>query len=274
MRTIDTGTDHLLATVADGVATLTLNRPERRNALSTPMVEALGRVVPLLDDDPDVGCLVLTGAGGAFCAGGDVLDFNERGGEGGGALEVDPAAVAEQLEHQQLTVGRLYRARTPVLAAVPGAAAGAGLGLALAADLRVGSTRALMVTAFTGVALSGDFGVAWLLQQLVGPAKARELLFLSPRLDAGASADLGLLDRVCAEDELEATTLELARRLADGPRHALRLIKQNLLDATHQTLEESMAAEIPRHKSCGITADHLGAVRAFAAKQVPVFNRG
>jgi len=271
---LDTGTDDLLVAVEDGIATITLNRPERRNALSVPMIEALGRVIPVLDDDPEVGCLVLTGAGQAFCAGGDVIDFDERGGEGGGASEVDPAAVAEQLAHQRATVGALHRARTPVVASLPGAAAGAGLGLALAADLRVGSTRTLMVTAFAGVALSGDFGVAWLLQQLVGPAKARELLFLSPRLDAQACAELGLLDRVCPEAELEQTTGALARQLADGPRYALSLIKQNLLDAPHQTLDESMAAEVPRHKACGITADHVAAVAAFARKERPRFNQG
>ncbi|MCR1783237.1 enoyl-CoA hydratase/isomerase family protein [Nocardioides carbamazepini] len=273
MTTIETGTDHLLASVDEGVGTLTLNRPERRNALSHEMVEALGRAIPLLDEDPEVGCLVITGAGGAFCSGGDVLDFHDSGGEGGGADEIDPTAVAEQLEHQKLTVGALYRARTPVVASLPGAAAGAGLGLALAADLRVGSARALMVTAFASVGLSGDFGVAWLLQRLVGPAKARELLFLNPRVDAQAAADLGLLDRLCTEQELSAATTTLARRLADGPRGALAAIKQNLVDAADQTLEDSMAAEIRRHKACGITADHIAAVAAFAAKQKAVFNR-
>lgn len=273
MTTIDTGTDHLLASVADGVGTLTLNRPERRNALSQEMVEALGRAIPVLDKDPAVGCIVITGAGGAFCSGGDVLDFHDRGGEGGGADEIDPTAVAEQLEHQLLTTGALYRAQTPVVASLPGAAAGAGLGLALAADLRVGGSRALMVTAFASVGLSGDFGVAWLLQRLVGPAKARELLFLNPRVDAAAAAELGLLDRVCAEDELATTTAALAQQLAAGPRGALAAIKQNLLDAADQTLEEAMAAEIPRHKACGITPDHVAAVAAFARKEKPVFNR-
>lgn len=273
MAAVETGTDHLLVDVTDGIATLTLNRPDRRNALSTEMIEALGRVVPDLDDDPSVGCLVITGAGRAFCAGGDVLDFDERGGEGGGSDQVDEEAAAAQLAHQENTVGALHRARTPVIAALPGAAAGAGLGLALAADLRVGTERTLIVTAFVNVALSGDFGVAWLLDRLVGPARARELMFLSPRVDAATAERLGLLNRVCTEDELEATTRELARRLADGPRSTLRLIKQNLLEAPHQTLSESMAAEVPRHKACGITEDHVVAVRAFAAKQTPVFNR-
>lgn len=274
MATIQTGTDHLLVDVTDGIATITLNRPERRNAISVEMIEALGRVVPQLDEDPEVGCLVITGAGRAFCAGGDVIDFDERGGEGGGSDQIDPEAVAEQVRHQEMTIGALYRARTPVIASLPGAAAGAGLGLALAADLRVGTERSLVVTAFVNVALSGDFGVAWLLERLVGPAKARELLFLSPRVDGRAAADLGLIDRLCAEGELEETTHALARQLADGPRHAMRLIKENLLDAPHQTLSESMAGEVPRHKSCGITSDHVAAVRAFATKQKPVFNQG
>lgn len=273
MRALETGTDHVLASVHEGVGTITLNRPERRNALSTEMMTGFARCFEELDEDPDTGCIVLTGAGSAFCAGGDVLDFEARGGEGGGADRVDPAAVAEQLEHQRATVGRIHASRTPVVAALPGAAAGAGLGLALAADLRIGSTRTLMVTAFASVALSGDFGVAWLLHQQVGPSKARELLFLSPRLDAQQCLDLGLLTSVCAEEELETATLDLARRLADGPRETLTRIKQNLVDAPTQTLDESMAAEVPRHKECGLTEDHIGAVRAFARKQAPVFNR-
>ncbi|WP_435202524.1 enoyl-CoA hydratase-related protein [Janibacter sp. GS2] len=265
-------TDHIRYDVTEGVATITLNRPERRNALSVPMIERLGELLAEAEAAPDVRVLVLTGAGGSFCAGGDVQQFDEDGGEGGGATEVDPAAVAEQIRHQELTVGRIHAFTKPVIASLPGAAAGAGLGLAFAADLRIGTPRTIMATAFAAVALSGDFGVAWLLERLVGPATARELLLLNPRLDGTACLDLGLLNRVVPEDELTERTTELARQLATGPALALAHLKRNLLEVPGQTLSEAMAAEVPRHKECGLTADHVEAARAFVEKRPPVFD--
>lgn len=268
-----TDTDHVLYDLTDGIATITLNRPDRRNAMSVPMIERLGELLAQTDEDPAVRALVLTGAGRAFCAGGDVQQFDADGGEGGGATEVDPAAVAEQLRHQELTVGRLHAFTKPTIAALPGAAAGAGLGLALATDLRIGTPRTVVATAFATVALSGDFGVAWLLDRLVGPARARELMLLNPRLDGQACLDLGLLTRLVPEDELEEGTRTLATQLADGPGLALANIKRNLREAPHQTLSQSMAAEVPRHKACGLTGDHVEAARAFVEKRPPVFAR-
>ena len=268
-----TSTDHVLHDVTDGVATITLNRPDRRNAMSHPMIEGLGELLEEFAHDSRVRSLVLTGAGRAFCAGGDVQQFDADGGEGGGASEVDPAAVAEQLRHQELTVGRIHAFPKPVVAALPGAAAGAGLGLAFAADLRIGTPRTVMATAFAGVALSGDFGVTWFLHQLVGPARARELLLLNPRLDGQACLDLGLLTELVPEEDLADRTHKVARRLADGPALALAHLKTNLREAPFQTLSEAMAAEVPRHKECGLTADHIEAVRAFVEKRSAVFGR-
>lgn len=268
-----TDTDHVLHDLTDGVATITLNRPDRRNAMSEPMIERLGELLQESADDSRVRALVLTGAGRAFCAGGDVQQFDADGGEGGGASEVDPAAVAEQVHHQELTVGRIHTFPKPVLASLPGAAAGAGLGLALAADLRIGTPRCVMATAFATVALSGDFGVAWFLHQLVGPARARQLLLLNPRLDGQACLDLGLLNEMAPEEELAERTHEVARRLADGPALALAHIKQNLREVPFQTLSEAMRAEVPRHKECGLTEDHVEAASAFVEKRTPVFAR-
>lgn len=264
-------TDHVLYDVADGVATITLNRPDRRNAMSRSMMEGLSAHLEQAERDSAVRALVITGAGRAFCAGGDVQDFNEQGGEGGGATEVDPAALAAQLQNQEETVGRIHRFPKPVIASLPGAAAGAGLGIALAADLRIGSPRTVVATAFAAVALSGDYGVAWFLVRLVGPAKARELLMLNPRLDGQACLDLGLLNRLVPEDELAEQTAALARQLADGPSLTLAHIKSNLLEAPRQTLSESMTAEVRRHKECGLSADHIEAARAFVEKRPPVF---
>jgi 2-(1,2-epoxy-1,2-dihydrophenyl)acetyl-CoA isomerase len=268
---LDTGTDDLLAAVDDGVATIVLNRPARRNALSPEMLAALARVLRRLDGADDAGVLVITGAGPAFCAGGDVKGFSERGGEGGTAAQADPAAVAEQQEIQRATIGALHAFAQPVIAALPGAAAGAGLGFALAADLRIGTPRTVLTTAFARVGLSGDYGTAWLLRQLVGPARAAELMFLSDRVDADAALRLGLLNWVVAQDELGPRTAELAARLARGPRLALASMKRNLLLAGQAGLGEAMDAEVPRHKECGVTDDHREAVAAFVEKREPRF---
>jgi 2-(1,2-epoxy-1,2-dihydrophenyl)acetyl-CoA isomerase len=268
---LDTGTDDLLAAVDDGVATIVLNRPARRNALSPEMLAALARVLRRLDGADDAGVLVITGAGPAFCAGGDVKGFSERGGEGGTAAQADPAAVAEQQEIQRATIGALHAFAQPVIAALPGAAAGAGLGFALAADLRIGTPRTVLTTAFARVGLSGDYGTAWLLRQLVGPARAAELMFLSDRVDADAALRLGLLNWVVAADELRPRTAELAARLARGPRLALASMKRNLLLAGQAGLGEAMDAEVPRHKECGVTDDHREAVAAFVEKREPRF---
>ncbi|WP_028659906.1 enoyl-CoA hydratase/isomerase family protein [Nocardioides insulae] len=267
-------TTDLLTDVTDGVGTITLNRPERRNALSRPMIEGLIEALRTMESSRAVGAIVLTGAGGAFCSGGDVQRFDESGGEGGGSDEVDQEAVELQRQHQGETVGRIHRCRKPVLAAIPGAVAGAGIGLALAADLRIGTPRTVFATAFGGVGLAGDYGVAWLLERLVGPAKARELMFLNPKIRGEDCQRLGLVNWTVPEDELADRTAEIAGRLAAGPSHALEGMKQNLLRAAHEDLDASMHAEVPLHKGTGLTADHVAAVRAFVEKQAPTFPTG
>lgn len=264
----------VLTDIEDGVGTITLNRPERRNALSEAMIVGVAQAMAEMEASRRVGVIVITGAGGAFCSGGDVQVFEEQGGEGAGAAEVDPRLVDEQRFHQRATVGRIYRCAKPVVASLPGAAAGAGLGLALAADLRIGSSRTVMATAFGAVGLSGDYGVAWLLHQLVGPSAAREMLFLGTRVRAEECLVLGLVNQLVAEEDLPAATHELAQRLARGPSMALAGMKQNLLRAPFEDLEASMDAEVPLHKGTGTTEEHLAAVKAFVSKQTPAFSSG
>ena len=264
----------VLVEVTNGVGTITLNRPERRNALSDAMIEGLSDALNRMEASREVGAIVLTGAGRAFCAGGDVQNFHEQGGEGAGSAEVDQGAVEEQRRHQEETVGRIHRCRKPVLASLSGAVAGAGIGLALAADLRIGSPRTVFATAFGAVGLAGDFGVAWLLDRLVGPAKARELMFLNPRIRGEECLALGLINWVVPEEELEQRTSEIAAQLANGPSHALDGMKQNLLRAPHEDLATSMSAEVPLHKATGLTEDHVAAVMAFVAKEKPTFPIG
>lgn len=269
MTELDPGTPDLLATVEDGVAVLTLNRPDRRNALSEAMISNLGRLLGQLEKDDDVGCVVLTGAGGAFCAGGDVKGFAER----------SPGAADAGQEHRQRasqrdTSGRLWRMAKPTIAMLPGPAAGAGLSLALACDLRYGASTAVLTTAFAKVGLSGDYGSAWFLVRLVGPAKARELLLLSERVPVDEAARIGLVNAVFDPDRLEPEVMVIARRLAHGPRAAQAYIKENVALALSTGLEDYMDVEVTHHLACFATDDHAEAARAFVDKREPVFGRG
>jgi 2-(1,2-epoxy-1,2-dihydrophenyl)acetyl-CoA isomerase len=270
MSDIDTGTDDLLGRIEDGVAVLTLNRPERRNAFSPAMVTALGRVLADLEVDDAVGAVVLTGAGAAFCAGGDVkmMASNE-------AL-FDPDASFDHLVHlqrvnQRATSVRLWQMAKPTIAALPGAAAGAGLALALACDLRYAADTAVLTTAFARVGFAGDYGGTWFLSRLVGSAKAKELYFFSERLSAAEAADLGLVNKVFPAETLQTEVMTLARRLADGPRLALRYMKENINRAVHGELAECSDLEVTHHAHTGTTEDHKEAARAFVEKREPTF---
>src|SRR5579875_3380394 len=241
---LDTGTEELLATVDDGVAVLTMNRPERRNALTPTMLRALGATLARVEVDDEGG--------------------------GGGRATIDGRIHRQRLD-QRATSGRLFEMPKPTIAMVPGPAAGAGLSLALACDLRYGAERAVLTTAFARVALAGDYGGTWFLTRLVGPAKARELYFLSPRLDASEALGLGLLNAVVPDDQLEAETLAVARRLAAGPRVAYRYMKENLNRAVLGELGECLDMEAAHHIRTGLTEDHREAAAAFVDKREPVF---
>ena len=270
-RTIETGTDHLHARVEERVAVLTMNRPERRNALSGEMIAGLALALNEAETATDVGCIVLTGAGGAFCAGGDVKGMDEGNrSRSAASVPIDVRIHAQRLS-QRNTAGRIYEMPKPVGGSIPGAAAGAGLSLALACDLRIASENALFVTAFARVGFSGDYGGTWFLTQLVGPAKARELYYLSERIDAKQAERLGLVNRVVAESALEAQTLELARRLANGPTVAYRYMKENINRAVSGEFGDCIDLEATHHVHTGLTEDHREATRAFVEKREPSF---
>ena len=269
-RTLDTGTDDVLARVEDGVGVIVLNRPERRNAVAPETLNTLVKVIAELEADDSVGALLLTGAGDAFCAGGDVKGFAARGGAGGGGLTAEER-TERQLTWQQGIIGRLHAMPKPTIAAVSGAAAGAGLGLALACDLRVGSPKTVMATSFLKVALPGDFGTAWLLSRLAGPSRARRLLFSGERLDGQSAYELGLLDWLVDPEKVVDEAMALAVRLASGPRFALSRMKENLLDAEKLDLDTAMQREVARYIECGTTDEHKEALQAFVEKREPRF---
>ena len=269
-RDIDTGTGDLLASLHEGVLTLTLNRPEARNAMSRAMTGALAGQLAAAEVDPAVKCVVLTGAGKGFCAGGDVKGMAARGDGTVGDNTIDGAIHLQRIS-QRATAGKLFKMPKPTIAALPGAAAGAGLSLALACDLRIMSSTAIMTTAFARVGFSGDYGGTYFLTQLVGSAKARELYYLSDRVSAEEALRLGLANWVCAPDELVSRTREIARRLASGPTVAYRYMKENLNRAMAGEVDDCLDLEATHHIHCGQTEDHREATKAFVDKREPVF---
>ena len=270
MSAIDTGTSDLLADLDKGVLTLTLNRPEARNAMSGPMTAALAQQLAWAELEAAVKCVVLTGAGRGFCAGGDVKGMASRGDGTVGDNTID-GAIHRQRVNQRATAGKLFRMPKPTLAALPGAAAGAGLSLALACDLRIMAAEAIMTTAFARVGFSGDYGGTYFLTQLVGSAKARELYYLSGRVTAEEALRLGLTNWVCPGDELALKTREIALGLARGPTVAFRYMKENLNRAMGGDVDDCLDLEATHHVHCGQTADHREAARAFVEKREPVF---
>jgi 2-(1,2-epoxy-1,2-dihydrophenyl)acetyl-CoA isomerase len=269
---IDTGTQTLLADLQDGVLTLTLNRPEARNAMTSAMVQALQGQLADAELNAAVRCIVLTGSGKGFCAGGDVKGMAESGDGTIGDNTID-VAIHRQRGNQRGTAGKLYKMPKPTIAALPGAAAGAGLSLALACDLRIMASNAIMTTAFARVGFSGDYGGTYFLSQLVGTAKARELYFLSDRVSADQALNLGLTNWVCEADELAQKTSDIAKRLASGPAVAYRYMKENLHRAlSGADIDDCLDLEATHHIHCGQTEDHRLAAQAFVDKKEPVFN--
>ena len=260
------GTD-LLEQVKDGVAVLTLNRPDRLNAMSRPMLDALLEALPRLAEDPAVGVVVLTGAGRGFCAGGDVKAMAEGTELGGQTMEEKAQALRSRME----TSRWLHEMPKPTIAMMRGPAAGAGLSLAMACDLRVASDTVKLGTAFARVGYSGDFGGSYYLTQLVGTAKARELYFTADLLDAQQALGLGLVNRVVEDARLEEETMALASRLARGPRVAYRYMKRNMNAAESASLKEMLDLEAWNHTRTGMTEDHREAARAFVEKREPQF---
>ena len=268
---IDTGTGLLLGELRDGVATLTLNRPEARNALSDELTPALRRMVLRLGNDPSVGALVLTGAGTAFCAGGDVKGMAGDRGPGRRPDRTASEAVLDLQQRQRALTGVLVSLPVPTIAALPGPAAGAGLAIALACDIRFAAAAAFVTTGYARIGLTGDYGINWLLTRLAGTARARELMFTADRVDAKTCERIGLVNRVFPDESLRAETAAFAARLAAGPRHAIALIKRNLESALASDFPAALDQEAELLVEAAGTDEHREAVRAFIEKRPPRF---
>ena len=267
---VDTGTGELLCEIRDGVALITLNRPEARNALSDQLTPALRRMIRQCGDDSNVGALLITGAGTAFCAGGDVKGMGSNAAKA--ETPIDERIADLRIKQRTLT-GALVGLRKPTIAAIPGPSAGAGLALALACDIRIAAESAVMTTGYARIGLTGDYGIAWLLTRLVGTSRARELMFLSERIDARRCETLGLVNRVVTDAELRDVAFALARSLAEGPLQAYAGMKDNLDHALTADLLDSMDQEAEYMVRSSQTTDHKEAVRAFIDKRKAVFFR-
>jgi enoyl-CoA hydratase/carnithine racemase len=262
---VETGTEQLLCHIEDHVAVVTLNRPEARNALSAELRAAVREVISQLAGDPRARCLVLTGAGGAFCSGGDTKVMARQG---------PPPSQEDRgrrLRGEQAVSADLHEMPKPTLAALPGPAAGAGFSLALACDLRIAAESAFVTTSYVRVGLAGDYGGAWLLTQIVGTAKARELFFTSARVDAKECERLGIANRVVPDAALMDETLALARQIASGPPVSLGFMKGNLNRALDTPFRDYLDIEADRMVRGAFTEDYKEAMAARVEKREPVY---
>ncbi|MCP4004173.1 MAG: enoyl-CoA hydratase [bacterium] len=264
-QTIDTGTAELLCHVEERVAFVTLNRPEALNALSMDLKKGLYRLLPILEEDDEVGALLLTGAGRAFCSGGDTKVMARDG---------NPPSMEDrqrQLRWEHEVPKKLHTMKKPVICALNGSAAGAGCSLALACDIRIAAQSAFILTSFARLGLSGDYGGTWFLTRLVGTAKAREIYFTARRVAAEECERLGIVNRVVPDEDLAKESSDLARQIAAGPPIALGWMKQNLNRALEEDLQTCMDFEADRMVRGAMTEDYREAVRAFGEKRPPRF---
>jgi enoyl-CoA hydratase/carnithine racemase len=267
---IDTGTNELLCVIRDRVAIITLNRPQARNSLSDHLTPALRTMIKTCGENPQVGVLLITGAGTAFCSGGDVKGMGANRDPKRLSMSHDEK-VADLQERQRLLTGALVSVRKPTIAALPGAAAGAGLAIAMACDIRIAAESAFVSTGYLRVGLSGDYGIAWLLTRLVGTSRARELMFTADKVDAKRCEAIGLVNRVVADAKLQDEAFALAKSMAEGPTIALRYMKDNLDEALLFDFATARDHEAERLVRTAMTADHREAVQAFIEKRKAVF---
>jgi len=253
----------ILYEVTDAVATITLNRPEVRNAFNEQMAEELHAALKSVERDASVRCVVLTGAGAAFCAGQDLAVMRERG---------EGVSFREHLGRTfNPIVTKIASLEKPIVAAVNGAAAGAGFGIALACDFRYASEKAKFLMAFIGIGLAPDSGTSFFLPRVAGLGRALEMAYTNEVVDAPTALSLGIANKVFPADQLMPATLEMAKKLAQGPTKGYGLTKRAMTRALGATLPEALEYEAHLQEVAGRSADHKEGVKAFLEKRSPHF---
>ena len=256
----------LLYEVKDGIATLTLNRPDRLNALGGSLREDLHDAVTRSAADPEVRVMVITGAGKGFCSGGDVKAMGEAK-----AGQRERPLIEKIAPGRDRTLLAMREAPQPIIAAVNGAAAGAGMNLALGCDIRIASTAARFTQAFVKRGLHPDGGGTYFLPRAIGTAKACEMIFTGDVIDAAEAERLGIVSRVVVPEELMPTAYELARRIAAGPPVAIRLAKRSIYANSELDLRAALQVETMAQNICFETEDATEGIRAFGEKRAPTF---
>ncbi|HVZ10578.1 enoyl-CoA hydratase [Rhodopila sp.] len=254
----------ILESVEDGVATLTLNRPEALNALSEEIRLGMHEAIYRLGNDPAIGCIIITGAGRGFCAGGDVKSMAGRSSR---VFE----ERAEGIRQSNRIPALMNSVPKPIIGMINGVAVGAGLSMACACDIRIAAKSARFGTGFIKIGLSGDWGGTWTVTRLIGTAKARELFFTGDIIGADEALRLGLVNQVVDDAELRETTMAMARRIAAMPPIALGYTKRNLSAAETGDFATSLELEAVHQARCSQTEDHREAVAAFKEKRKPSF---
>jgi len=255
----------LLETIENGVARLVMNRPDKLNSLNNELATALNQTFERIGKNDAVRVVVLTGAGRAFCAGGDLAAIG-KGREARDSKQLEPIL--------RMGMGAMLRMRMipqPVIAAVNGAAAGAGMNVALAADIRIAAEEAIFGQTFAKIGLFPDYGGTYFLPQLVGPSKAAEMFYTGDMIDAQTALQLGLVNRVVPGAQLEAEVKKFAAKLAAGPPIAMRAVKQTLFGSEKDALGKALEAEVQHQMRCFASDDCLEGVRAFFEKRPPAF---
>lgn len=251
---------------ASRVARITLNRPERLNALTFEVYDELRNTFRALDAEPEVRAIVITGAGRGFCTGGDVEDII------GALFERDSEGLLEFTRMTCDLIAAIRQCRQPVVGALNGTVAGAGAVIATACDVRIAAESARIAYLFTRVGLSGaDMGAAWLLPRIVGLGRATELLMTGAFIDAAEAHRIGLYNRVVADGEVVGAATTLAEALARGPSHALQVTKEALNREAHMPLEEALEAEARAQAECMLSPNFREAYEAFLDKRKPRF---
>lgn len=258
-----------LVEVRDAVGIITLNRPGNLNALSGDMIRIVKDTLADWSMNPEIGAVVMTGEGRAFCAGGDVGSMAKGSEIGGGDVTVEQKI--DLLRSGQELCWMLHSMPKATIAAVNGFAVGAGLGVALSCDLRISSNKAKYGTAYAKVGYGGDYGTTWQLTQLVGEAKAKELFFLPDIIDAEEAHRINLINRIVDHDSVLEETIAIATRIANGPRVSYRYMKENINLATRQDFRTILDREAMTHIRCGETDDHKEGASAFVEKREPNF---
>src|SRR6201994_528417 len=260
-----TANELVLQSLDKGLLTITMNRPDRRNALSADLTRGLVEAARGAAENPEVRAVLFKGAGGSFCVGGDVKSM--AAGRAAPPVGVEKANLRRGMEVSRI----LHQMPKPVVAQLDGAAAGAGLSMALSCDLRIASESCKITTAFAKVGFSGDYGGPHFLTKMLGTAKARELYLMSPVLTAREALGLNMVTKVVPDAEIDAAAHEVALSLATGPSIALGYIKRNINNAETMTLEACFDGEAIHHSRAGETADHKEAAKAFVEKRKPAF---